>query len=1781
MQTQRTAAFDQVIAFSSLSARSSGATGTFYVAGGGTNSVTNGFTIAGVSAPSFIDKGIFYGTGSTLNYAYYDSTGYVRVINYGTDANSAASGATASVASKLYQQITGNISAQANGTSFTTLNVNGASNMTLAGGATVTLGGILKNGNSAATISGGTGIGLASNSELVIYSANSQSSAGSSTGDYLTISTPILANGTNALTKGGGGVVTLSGANTYTGATTVNGGILTFLNTASRTGVSAVTAGPSGGIGLGVGGSGDYSSANLDSLFANTLSGFTMNATSGVGIDTTGGNFTYASNISGVRNLTKLGANTLTLTGSNTYSGATSVEQGVLNIQNSFALGTTAGSTKVYTGAALEIQGNISVGDALTLYGTGVSSGGVLRNISGNNTLSGTLTLLAASRINSDSGILTLSAATATNAQNLTFGGAGNIKVSTALQTGAGTVTKDGAGTLMLTGTNTYTGATTVSAGRLIATNASSLGGATGGAVTVAGGAALEYAAAADTQLLLNSTLGITGGSTTTIGGTIGATATSAEINVTGAITGTAGTGTAKVNIYGLSSVTPLAGTNTYTLLHSGVASTLSTALTATPALGIVYNNTNFTVGALAATTTDLTASITKQTALTAAYWTGNATSGINKVWAASDGSATTNWASTSGGAVQSLIPGTAADVTIVGTTVAATNTTLGANMTVKSLTIADATNGLSLNADGYALTITPSASTAGITVNTGVPASTIGANVVLGANQTWTNNSANALTVSGIISGSGTLTKGGTGTVILSGANTYATNTTINSGTLVASGNTPGVLASGNAFTLAGGTFDYKSTNGSANTQTIGNVAVTLGANTIQSEETGTGTSTLTVGTITRTAGATVNLTTGAGSAINSTVAMGLNTGVFYNGDYATAIAGGAVGAVVYGATASTANVSGTLVSPAGNTWYNLTGTSSMNSVNLQGGTIRFGGNYTLTTAGANSIAGYLTNGATAAVISGGGALRAGGEVVFATNGSSDVLTVSSAVTWFNATNALATNTFVTKSGAGKLVVSGTNTYFGNTTVDQGTLQSTSATGLGFGGPMGAISLGTGITTVAAGATLDLAPASADMKVNEPIVLTGASLTNSGSWTTTIDNGIAAVNLTNLGTGGSAATGTVAIGGTGSGANAAIIMTTSPSANGVISSLTLSTPGTGYTGTPTVTFTIAGQTTPSAATAILSSLTLNGANTIGGAGNLIINAVVADGTSSGGFSKTGAGALTLNGANTYSGGTTLGAGTLTLGNSTALGSASGALAVNAGTLDLAGNNQSVGSFSGSGGTVLNGSNGTSVTLTVGNGNTGGGNFAGVIANNAGGAATGTVALSVTGTAINTLTLSGTSANTYTGTTTVSGGNGNVGIFLNKTAGVNAIAGNMTLGNGTGGTGTSGIVQLQASNQIADTSIISMDGDTTNKRGTLHLGGFNETIGGLQSLSTNAGVVDNFVSGTSTLTLNVASGSYTFSGLLRDQGGVFALAKSGAGTQVISGTNTYTGGTTVSNGTLSFANGALGSSGNITVNGGTLQWNGSNTQDISLRLVLQGSGSATLDTNGNNVTLANAIGSSSSSSLTKSGAGNLALGGTNTYTGATTVNAGTLLVNGSTNAGSAFTVNSSGTLGGSGTIGGSVTVNSGGTLSPGNSPGVLTVSGPLTLAGNVNMELATGTRGTNFDGVNVGASQLLTYGGTLTLTMTSAIANATYNLFSFTTGSKTSSFSSIAFAGGIYSGTFSQAGDLWTSTLTNSQIFTFNQATGDLIAAVPEPSTWALLAFSLTTVVVLRRRRRD
>ena len=139
-----------------------------------------------------------------------------------------------------------------------------------------------------------------------------------------------------------------------------------------------------------------------------------------------------------------------------------------------------------------------------------------------------------------------------------------------------------------------------------------------------------------------------------------------------------------------------------------------------------------------------------------------------------------------------------------------------------------------------------------------------------------------------------------------------------------------------------------------------------------------------------------------------------------------------------------------------------------------------------------------------------------------------------------------------------------------------------------------------------------------------------------------------------------------------------------------------------------------------------------------------------------------------------------------------------------------------------------------------------------------------------------------------------------------------------------------------------------------------------------------------------------------------------------------------------------------------------------------------------------------------------------------------------------------------------------LTVNGG--LAPGNSPGVIAISGNLALgtSATTTMDLVDHTlaAGTGFDQISLfGTTPSLTYAGTLMLNVSLTTTLGTYNLFTgFTSESGT-------FANGI---TYSLAGAAGT----------FNYTNGDLtLTAVPEPATWALLAFSLTTVMVLRRRR--
>jgi autotransporter-associated beta strand protein len=297
-------------------------------------------------------------------------------------------------------------------------------------------------------------------------------------------------------------------------------------------------------------------------------------------------------------------------------------------------------------------------------------------------------------------------------------------------------------------------------------------------------------------------------------------------------------------------------------------------------------------------------------------------------------------------------------------------------------------------------------------------------------------------------------------------------------------------------------------------------------------------------------------------------------------------------------------------------------------------------------------------------------------------------------------------------------------------------------------------------------------------------------------------------------------------------------------------------------------------------------------------------------------------GNTTISTGNNFTGGTTLTQGNLLLGANTALGT--GILALNGGKISSSttgaqgpANNTTIGGNVTLGDAVNNGKltfsgtmglGGDSRTLTTDSSV----EFSGVVSNGG-----------ITKQGASTLTFLGASANTYTGTTTVNHGT----LVLAKTAGVNAIAGGLTIGDGT----NSDTVNLGASDQIADTVVVNMVGTASAQRGNFQLLGFNETIGGLSG----GGQVQNASStADSVLTLNVANATtQTSSAVLRNTGGSttgsLSIVKTGGGTQILGGNMTYTGVTSINQGTLAVT-GSLLSSGTVLVNdGGSLSGSGS------------------------------------------------------------------------------------------------------------------------------------------------------------------------------------------------------------------------------------------------------------
>ena len=178
--------------------------------------------------------------------------------------------------------------------------------------------------------------------------------------------------------------------------------------------------------------------------------------------------------------LVKNGTGTWTLSGTNLYTGNTTINDGTLKIgASTTVLGAITGSTTVANGAVLDLNGfSILSAEQLTINGTGIAGSGALTNSSATTSdFLGLLRLGSASSIIANNGDINLTAlGTVTGSGNaLTLGGSGNGNFASILGTGSGTLTKTGSGTWTLSGLNTYNGTTTISNGTLKVSSLSGL----------------------------------------------------------------------------------------------------------------------------------------------------------------------------------------------------------------------------------------------------------------------------------------------------------------------------------------------------------------------------------------------------------------------------------------------------------------------------------------------------------------------------------------------------------------------------------------------------------------------------------------------------------------------------------------------------------------------------------------------------------------------------------------------------------------------------------------------------------------------------------------------------------------------------------------------------------------------------------------------------------------------------------------------------------------------------------------------------------------------------------------------------------------------------------------------------------------------------------------------------------------------------------------------------------------------------------------------------------
>jgi autotransporter-associated beta strand protein len=1446
------------------------------------------------------------------------------------------------------------------------------------------------------------------------------------------------------------------------------------------------------------------------------------------------GNTTISSAIGGAGGLTKSDAGTLTLSGSNGFAGQLTVGAGTLSIasiNNASAAGTlgnstlsvilgssgntgtlsytggNATSTKRFTFAAGGTgQINVSTGaTTLTLSGLIDGSGGLTKIGAGNLTLSNNPNQFTGNTLISNGRVVLggqyamwqsaydTTGSTGAIGLNVTgqaapwLGGvAGSVNLATAI-TGYGSVTtltlnpqsgssvsyggviangaanmqlsKTGHGTQTLTGANTYSGATTVWAGTL------SLAGASGTAqnspFTVRGGMLLLDNSTAWANRLNDATAISLGSLTLTSSNGAGA-----QTETVGATTFAVG---GKVTINNGSTV--------------GDQTTLSMgAVTRSAGAAIDFVGAGGTLGAGAnspnVTSTSLPAN----------------TNGILE-WATVNG---TQWAENNSNSIRAY----SGSFFAINSSTNAQNAQVSGSDTLSGARVANSLNliatgaGQSLSLGGNNLTLGSAAGSPGAILKSGTDAYTISGTGQVRAGSAGAGTEliahvdGGALTISApLATAIVNLAKGGTGDLILSGTR---------AGTM------------GGNISIAGGQLEFR------------------------------GASTTLSGVITGAGGLTVNLNGG------QTLTMGNNSNSYAG---PTIVRGGYLASPSFGSQGMPGGLNQT---PSTNT------SQIMSNLILEGGV--FNSSYTFNKdlgagpgqvqvlAGTSGFVNTASAGGAVGFVLNGGRELVWGSAYFnpttfvhslnANNNSTSNLsngfdlagstrTVLVGDATYNSTvgvSQLSGNirtssgtAGLTKTGIGTLLLSGTNTYNGPTTISSGILRFQNQVSLYNNTPS---SWTAANIVVANGGTLALNVGGAGQFTTGNVT---TLLTNLGGANGTSTTGFAAGSSIGFDT-------TNAAGSTFTVADS--IVNSSGSGGGAIgvvklgsNTLVLSGATNSYSGATLIrggTLSLTGSLTGGTAITTADNNNGGGGTALQGILNQGAASVISGGSS---ITQSSTGTSTLSGNNSYTGGTTLNAGTLIVGHANALGTGTGTIALNSGTIQsndatartftnavTIGGNPTIGgtgnlTFSSTGASAL----GASRTITVTN--------SGVNATFAQ-AFSGT-GFSITKSGAGTLTLSGNNSLVTGGTTINAGTLVTVGASALPVGTITMQTGSSTLhfqrdssltvGNAwsfptrnftqtiiinresLGSSGNWTISQNIA--QLSGNTMIFQKGSLVTNTPTVTLSSLNssDSTAGIMRLQADGvnlsvGSVSNTRAQTNELSANT-DGNVVTGHISQNNSFPASVSKVGNGTWTLSGpggANFYTGTTTVNAGTLRFGrNTALynntpanWTAANLNVkSGATLAFNVGGTGEFTtgnittLLANLAASSSATNGMNagstfgfdttnasGGNFTIADAIADTTGASggargVTKLGTNTLILTNANTYTGPTSVVAGTLAVNGSLG-NTAVTVGSGATLRGSGTIGGSISVVAGGTFGAGNSIESLGSNGTISLAGN-------------------------------------------------------------------------------------------------------------------------------